>query len=138
MVQGATPETAADIVQDTMLQAYRKWDQIEHPLAWARKVASREYGRRIAAVDEVASTDGRPLFRLDSDTEMWEQRYDIMQLLAALPPRQRQVMAWKLEGCKPSEIAEVLGMEPAAVRASLMKARRQLAAHFTGPQEDPR
>jgi DNA-directed RNA polymerase specialized sigma24 family protein len=31
----------------------------------------------------------------------WEQQHEVLRLLDLLPPRQRQVMAWTLEGSSP-------------------------------------
>jgi RNA polymerase sigma-70 factor (ECF subfamily) len=46
--------------------------------------------------------------------------------LAALPERQRQVMAWLYDGYSPPEIAEHLGMKPASVRSNIRHARKTL------------
>lgn len=41
MWQGASLPDAADVAQETMIRAYRYWSTIDHPRAWARRVASR-------------------------------------------------------------------------------------------------
>jgi RNA polymerase sigma-70 factor (ECF subfamily) len=53
-----------------------------------------------------------------------EQRHDILRLLAKLSERQRQVLAWHLDGYSGPEIAAELGISHDAVRSSLLKARR--------------
>ncbi|MFM9596568.1 sigma-70 family RNA polymerase sigma factor [Streptomyces scabiei] len=65
----------------------------------------------------------------------WEQQQDLLRLLADLPPRQRQIMAWKYDGHSPAEIAEELGISSETVRASLLKARRALAARLAQGEE---
>src|SRR5690349_15819054 len=50
-LQGAPLADAADIAQEAMILAYRQWGSITYPSAWTRRVASRLWGRRIAAVD---------------------------------------------------------------------------------------
>lgn len=43
---GAGIADAADIAQETMIEAFRSWPSIRHPRAWTRRVASRQYARR--------------------------------------------------------------------------------------------
>jgi RNA polymerase sigma factor (sigma-70 family) len=50
----------------------------------------------------------------------WEERHDLLRLFEGLPPRQRQVLTLRfLEGLKPAEIAERLGIERNAVDQAL-------------------
>lgn len=132
MWQGARLPDAAEIAQDTMSELYKRWSEIRQPKAWARRVASRMLVRRIASVedpiDEVpeCTTLLRPL----TNVEEWEQRQDVVRMINRLPSRQRQVMAWTLAGCTPSEIASELRITPEAVRASLKKARLALVAYM--------
>jgi RNA polymerase sigma factor (sigma-70 family) len=131
MWQGARLPEAADIAQDTMAEAYKSWSVIDHPQAWARKVASRMLARLIGSVDKqdlVGEVPERSSLLLPlTDVEAWEQRHEVLRLLGCLPPRQRQVMAWTLDGYAPSDIADELKITAEAVRASLKKARRTLA-----------
>jgi RNA polymerase sigma-70 factor (ECF subfamily) len=39
--QGVPLVEAADVAQETMIQAYRRWATINDPGAWARRVATR-------------------------------------------------------------------------------------------------
>ncbi|MFY1698586.1 sigma factor-like helix-turn-helix DNA-binding protein [Solwaraspora sp. WMMA2101] len=71
-----------------------------------------------------------PLLSASADISAWEQRHDVIRLLAILPWRQRQVMAWTFDGYQPQEIAVELEITPEAVRASLKLARRALAEHL--------
>lgn len=137
MWQGAALVDATDIAHETMTRAYRDWDRIDHHEAWARTVASREYVRRIASiredpVDQVP--DGNPLLRGDFDATAFEQRNEVLGLLALLPSRQRQVMAWTYDGYGPEDIAKELKIKSATVRSNLRKARRALAAHLEARQ----
>ncbi|WP_280273557.1 RNA polymerase sigma factor [Nocardia wallacei] len=136
--QGARVADAAEIAQETMIQAWQSWSGIQHPRAWARKVAGRALARRIGSVREdpvLELPEQSALLREHPDFDAWEQRHDILRALAKLPPRQRQVMAWTLEEYTPSEIAEILRIEPDAVRANLRKARRALAIHMKGGED---
>ncbi|MEV6527622.1 sigma-70 family RNA polymerase sigma factor [Longispora sp. NPDC051575] len=136
--QGARLHDAAELAQETMIEAYRSWESIEHPRSWARRVASRKYGRMIARVEALPAElaeDQVPLLSVRCDVAEWEQRQDVLRRLARLPARQRQVMAWRLDGYEPAEIADELSMTPEAVRSSLLKARRAIQALLSGEEE---
>jgi RNA polymerase sigma-70 factor (ECF subfamily) len=133
MNQGASLHLAADIAQDTMTKAYRRWMDIEQPRAWAHRVASRALVRHFSrAVEDPTESIPEPsslLPRPDAAHE-WEAQQSTLHVLQALPPRQRQVLAWTLSGYTPTEIADELGMSPEAVRSSLKKARRAATQHL--------
>jgi RNA polymerase sigma factor (sigma-70 family) len=138
--QGVPLRDAADIAQETMIEAYRRWATIDHPSAWARRVASRMWARRLATLPGDpggAAATGPPPTEVPeqttgllaiTDVTAWEERHDVLLALEKLPPRQRQVLAWTLADYTPTEIAGELKMSPDAVRASLLKARRALAS----------
>lgn len=132
--QGARPADAAEIAQEAMTAAFRSWGSIDSARAWTRRVASRAYARRIASVEEDLVAEipeaRSPLVSDPSALDSVVGRHEVLRLLALLPPRQRQVMAWTVDGFAPGEIAEELKMEPEAVRSSLYKARRTLAQHL--------
>jgi RNA polymerase sigma factor (sigma-70 family) len=132
--QGARLPDAADIAQDTMIKAYQRWSEIDHPESWARRVASRALVRHIASIVEDSVNDlpeHSSLLPTLTSVEAWEQRHEVLRLLDRLPPRQRQVLAWALDGYTPAEIADELEIAPDAARANLMKARRALAEYLS-------
>jgi DNA-directed RNA polymerase specialized sigma24 family protein len=54
----------------------------------------------------------------------------VLAALQALPPRQRQVMAWIIDGFGAAEIARELGVSPESVRQSYAKARKNLGRFY--------
>lgn len=135
--QGARLPDAAEIAQETMTKAYQCWSEIRQPKAWARTVAYRALVRRTVSTREnpvELVPEGSSLLPASTDVEMWEQRHYVLHALRRLPPRQRQVMAWSLDGYTPAEIATELQITAEAVRASLMKARRALAEYLSTTQ----
>lgn len=133
--QGVPLRDAADLAQDAMTEAYRSWAVIAHPRAWVRRVASRGWARRVASKVEqpVAEIPEAAAIVLKcGDIEEWEQRHRVLELLEHLPSRQRQVLAWWLDGYEPMEIADELNMTAESVRASLYKARRALGEWIGG------
>jgi len=137
--QGSPACLAADLAQETMIQAWRQWETIEHPDAWARRVASRGLVRHFSRTEEdpVAQPPQPTSLAPNPDrlTE-WENNQQILDLLAKLPPRQRQVLAWSVDGFSPTEIATELGITPETVRGNLLKARRSVARLMGHGQED--
>ncbi len=132
MWQGARLSDATELAQETMVEAYKHWSTIRVPEAWARKVASRALVRKTASVEDPVDEipDPGPLLTPQTNVLDWEQRHEVLRLLGLLPPRQRQVMAWSLQGYTPAEIAEELKITGEAVRASLKKARTTLAQYL--------
>ncbi len=131
--QGAQLPEAADIAQETMIRAYRRWSKIDDPRTWACTVASRKFARHIASIEEY------PVARLSAhgsllphsmDIETWEKRHEILRVLDRLSPRQRQVLAWTLHGFVPAEIASELQITFQTVRTNLTEAQRALAAYL--------
>ncbi|MDT3443824.1 sigma-70 family RNA polymerase sigma factor [Pseudofrankia sp. BMG5.37] len=126
---GAQPADAVEIAQDTMTEVFRRWDDLTTPKAWARTVASRAYGRRLATlredpVDDPAASVPTPPGSTGIDALV--DTHEVVALFAQLPMRQRQVMAWTFDGFTPAEISAELGLSAEAVRASLYKARATL------------
>lgn len=131
--QGARLPDATDIVQDTMIKTYRRWPEIRQPEAWTRRVAYRAWIRRITKVveDPIADPPEHSCLRSPlTNVDEWEQRHEVLRLLDLLPQRQREVMAWTLQGYSPAAIAYELGITSTVVRASLWKARHTLGKHL--------
>lgn len=127
---GVPPTDAADVAQEAMIKAHRRWDEIEAPEAWVRRVASRHWAAHVAHIRE-SPVDPLPednsLLPEPTSIDLVEQRHDIMRLLRQLSPRQRQVLAWHLDGYSGPEIARELMITPEAVRSNLRKARHAVA-----------
>ncbi|MEV5412215.1 sigma-70 family RNA polymerase sigma factor [Thermopolyspora sp. NPDC052614] len=113
--QGAALPLAVDIAQDAMIEAYRRWMEIGHPRAYVHTVASRALVRKVADVrEEPAEQTPEPtaLLPCPDAAAGWELRHDMLPLLRSLPPRQRQVLAWTLNGFTPAEIARTAADDP--------------------------
>ncbi|MCX5559295.1 RNA polymerase sigma factor [Streptomyces sp. NBC_00038] len=128
MRNGASPHEAADIAQSTFVLAYEAWHAIDHPPAWLRRVAFRQLLKlRQAKEHPCATVPDLPGGRCPmSAVELGEQEARVFEALGWLPPRQREVMAWTVDGFTPTEIAHELAITPDAVRQSLARARQNL------------
>jgi RNA polymerase sigma-70 factor (ECF subfamily) len=121
---------AEELVQETMLRAFRHWSRIadyERPGAWARRVLcnlATSRGRRLTA-------EARALSRLRERPPEPELSSDAMELwnaVRALPARQAQVTALAYaEDRSIAEIAAMLGIAEGTVKAVLHRARGNLA-----------
>jgi RNA polymerase sigma-70 factor (ECF subfamily) len=137
--QGASVHIASELVQETMLKACRKWHAIRSPGSWAYKVAYQAFVRHATRVEEEPVervAEPTAVLHRPGEAETWLQEQEIVRALEILAPRQRQVLALTLDGWEPAGIAELLGIEGTAVRSSLLKARRAVADHLAGREEE--
>lgn len=138
IVQGARPSAAADLAQDAMTEAYRQWDSIDAPRSWVRTVASRKWWRRAERDQMEVPYDVLPepsaLLSADESAEI-ESRHTFVTIVRSLTPAQRQVMAWTYDGYRPTEIAALLGKDPATVRSTLRDARAALKEKYRSTEE---
>ncbi|MFD8417543.1 RNA polymerase sigma factor [Streptomyces sp. NPDC059650] len=126
---GASPYEAADAAHEAFLKLLPdKWWSLEHPGAYLRKVAYRNYlrqtDRKVSPMDPVPDRPGGtcPIEQIIVTDE--QQR--MIDLLATLPPAEREAMAWNLDGFSHEETAEILGKNPASVRKAYSRARTRL------------
>jgi|SRR5215468_3549255 len=128
MSLGAGAEEAADAAQSAFAAAFAVWETIRYPAAWLRRVAQRAYYRQAVSreipVETAPDQPGR--LSVTATVEFRDEAREVLAALAELPARQREVMAWYVDGFSPTEIARQLGTDPAAVRQSLAKARKNL------------
>lgn len=125
---------AEDLTQDTMLRAWRKMSALREPQAakvWLLRIATNLW------TDQLRRKKKQPLLLIDPPpdrqptiTKKLIHQENIAAALAAmdeLPERQRQVMHLiTVEQLNQQETADVLGICPAAVKASLSMARKHL------------
>lgn len=145
---GVGEHEAEDAVQAAFVRLIRASETIRDPRRWLRTVALNEYRRsspsvpgtrRRAVVVPVSPADLPDLDDGESaaaPTELSEQARWAHEAIAALPEKQRQVMARHYDGWPTAHIAEDLGMSHATVRQSLHRARRALSKRFRTTSED--
>jgi RNA polymerase sigma-70 factor (ECF subfamily) len=138
---GATWDEAEDAVATGMTEVWRRWNEIDSPLAYARLATNhalvKEAVRHRRAIGDVTDPDELKRDRRgesgdDPSLSVWEDREWVMELLRSLPPAQREVMACIVDEFTPAEVAELLGRTPTAVRQNLCAARRRLKQALAG------
>jgi RNA polymerase sigma-70 factor (ECF subfamily) len=128
---GANLDEAADIAQQVFANSYSRWPTIRNHGAYLRTAATHEFTRRssrnihetlVADLPDPADARSPSVDKVDLD----DQAARVVHMINTLPARQREVMAWTVDGFTPAEIASNLGISSGAVRGTLLKARREL------------
>ncbi|MFD9304106.1 RNA polymerase sigma factor [Streptomyces sp. NPDC060048] len=130
---GASLYEAADATHEAFVVLLPdKWRTLEYPGAYLRVTAYRFYLRqtnnRLVPTDPVPDRPGGtcPVELVILTAE--QQR--MLDALRALPPAEREAMAWSLDGFSHEETAAALGKKPVAVRKAYQRARERLLVHL--------
>lgn len=140
------PEEAEDMVQETFLQAWRKWDQFEgrsNPGTWlytiASRVCQRFHRKRSGEPNKLESLDNGSLFvearipvvphENDPLIEQIrrESREQVEAAIAGLPDEFRMPLVLReIVGFSLAEIGAILDLKEATVKTRLHRARLRL------------
>src|SRR5919197_799682 len=138
------PSQAEDLVQDTMLKAYRAWRQYRpgtNAKGWLltilRNIFINDYRRRKlepVAMD-LEAVEPHALYRAveqsDPEGAFFSKIVDekVLEAIDSLAPEFREVLVLSdIEGMRYAEIAETLQVPVGTVKSRLFRARRQLQA----------
>ncbi len=135
-------DRAREAVQDAFVQAGRHWPAVRHyddPASWVRRVAinrlidqGRSISRRSAGDQRVANlADGALPWAIagsvDDRSELTAASADLRRALAALPDRQRLVVALHhLADLSVNRVALLLDLPAGTVKSDLSRARSTL------------
>lgn len=134
---------AQDVVGDTFLIAWRRWQDVpDPPIGWligtARQVIRnhvRSQRRRIVLANRMAQLG--QIASHDLATTVL-QRQEALKRLADLSEDHREaILLTSWDGLTTEEAALALSIKPAAFRRRLSRARAQLTAETTGPHHVP-
>lgn len=132
---------AEDATQETFMRVLRyssKLDQIEDPKPWLARIAWRvavDRGRQRGSHREVPLEDpDNPLAEISSDTALADETAVAAQVsammekfIAALPTNLREPLVLStIDEMTPREVAATLGINEAAVRSRIFRARQIL------------
>ena len=134
--QAGSPQDAEDIVQEALLAMHLKrdtWDETQSLEPWLRAIARHKLAdhlRRRGYRDHVDIDDYADSLEAAVDVDA-AATIDSRRLLASLPERQRRIVEeMSLEGRRAADVAARLGMSEGAVRVSLHRALKALAAFY--------
>ena len=138
-------DDADDLVQETFLQAYRKWDQFEgrsKPMTWLYTIAARRCMRmrrkksgepeRMASFEELAPFGDGPMAAPEDEGPLSEQiRREGIELvqnaIVELPEDFRVPLVLKdVAGLPIADIAGILEVNPATVKTRVHRARLKI------------
>ena len=130
---------AEDLVQECLLRVARRWPRVrkmDHPTAYARTVlvhlALDEGKHRTRRRAELAEAAAVPLDQHQDDAAIHvlgrvEASADLMQALAALPPRQRVALVLRyFEDLSEADTAEAMGCSVGTVKSTTSRALERL------------
>lgn len=134
------PDEVEDLVQDTLLAIHSQRHTYRQDLpltAWVHTIARyklvdllRSRSRREALHDPL---DDHPDLLASADHDAVDARRDLATLLATLPAKQRQaIYMTKVEGASTAQAAASMGMTEVAVKVSVHRGLKALAARFRG------
>ena len=124
------PDTARDILQESMLSVFRKIDQFrfEAPFwSWVRKIV---INTALMNIRSNRKNDGLEIL-VDNVAQLGPDRpamqRDLAAAFAMLAPTRRAVLwLYAVEGYTHQEIGDLMGRTPSFSKSQLMRARRQL------------
>lgn len=132
-------EATKDLVQETILRAFDKFETINSPVAFKSflfSVASRIYKRQVwrsKLFSRIHSEDEYE-YRLelmisnDSKTDSQYDIYALQKALLKLPKKQREsVVLFEIIGLSVAEIQEIQGGSVSGVKSRVQRARKELA-----------
>lgn len=144
-------EDAEDLVSDTMLRAFQRWEQYRlgtNIRAWLFTILYHAFvsrKRRIDAreVQPLEDEEGREIFEPVGEADPEGAFYDSFldeQIVAAiqrLPEEYRSAVVMSdLHGLKYAEIAQVLGVPEGTIKSRLFRGRRLLQAQLRDYAEE--
>ena len=119
---------ADDAVAEAFAQALRRGDALREPERWVWRAAYRIAAGALKERGRHSSTVPETSYRLD------EAPTSLSEALAILPPGQRAaVVLHYYADLRVRDVAEVLGISSAAVKVSLLRARRRLRTFLEDP-----
>lgn len=137
LAMSAERHVAQDLAQETLLRAYRRWDDLQGydaPLAWCRRVMGNllidqhRTGRaERSALERVESQvrTGESLAAIDPAQHAVATRWD--DLVASLTPQQRLVATfYYAHDQSVGDVADTMQIATGTVKSALSKARRNL------------
>lgn len=135
------PDLAQEVTAEAFARALQRWGRVgamDSPGGWTYRVALNVLRRRARR----AALERRLLSRVAPATiAVPAYAVEVWQVVTGLAPRMRTAVALRyLGGLTEAEVAEVMGIAPGTVAATLHAARRQLApllAPETFPEEVP-
>ncbi|NJC27097.1 RNA polymerase sigma factor [Neolewinella antarctica] len=129
-----------DLVQDALLAAYKKFDELTEPaklqgyLIRVARNRSVSFFRSSRQKAELTDLHAQRLTARGAGPEELADVHLLYRAIHKLPAKQRDaVLLYEISGYPQREIAELLGVSEPAVKMLLQRARKKLTAILTEP-----
>jgi RNA polymerase sigma factor (sigma-70 family) len=123
-------DEAYDVVQDTLMKLWDKREQligIDNIEAYAMRMVSNECISRLRKFEVRENYKNNYSEQLTKENQLEELKPLILEYINQLPDKQRAVMHLRdVEEYELKEIAEILDLDPTAVRVNLTRARKKI------------
>ena len=130
---------AEDIVQDALLATHRTWAELAEPHAYTRRAVANLAATRVRGLGRERRAFARWSGRQPAFSELHPVDAEFWRAVAALPPRQRQVVALHyVDDLAIADIATALDIAPGSVKSALHDARRSLSRTLGLDHEEDR
>ncbi len=123
--------TAEDLVQDSLMRAWRSFDRLQNPAAikgWLKTIVRRENARRFERIQPQQSS--MPLEEIGAARKTYDtstEAFVLRRAIDALPKEYSEPLIMQvLHGYSQQEIADQLGLSSAGVGTRLFRARQKL------------
>ncbi|MGB5834265.1 MAG: sigma-70 family RNA polymerase sigma factor [Thiohalocapsa sp.] len=123
--------TAEDLVQDSLMRAWRSFDKLQNPAAvkgWLKTIVRRENARRFERIQPLQSTI--PTEEISAARKTYDtstEAFVLRRAVDALPKEYSQPLIMQvLHGYSQQEIGDRLGLSSAGVGTRLFRARQKL------------
>ena len=121
-------DDAHDVAQEAFAVTFRRWDVIDEPSHYVRRVVANLAVSRIRSLVRERNTIAKLRSQPERYAELNADDGDFWKAVRALPKRQRQVIAlFYLEDHSVARIAAMLDIAPGTVKATLAAGRSNLA-----------
>jgi RNA polymerase sigma-70 factor, ECF subfamily len=134
-------QIAEDVVQETMLRAWRSFDSLKEDAAarhWLLTIARREHARlyerkrhETVNIDELVQAEASSLASKTENAAVEDDMRDVRQAILELSQEYREPLVLQvLMGYSTEEIAQQMNLTQGAVLTRLFRARNQLRARL--------
>jgi RNA polymerase sigma factor (sigma-70 family) len=129
-----------DAVQETLFTVSRRMGdlrEVEAMTSWLFRIVKRECNRMRRGWRLLTNQEITAAIEPVATPEPLDLRADISRVMATLPPHYREILLMRdVDGLKLNELAEHLGMELAAVKSRLHRARSLMRERLTQDEPD--
>lgn len=135
-------EQAEDLLQEALVALAERWESVEHPDAFVRRVIYRQrvsWWRRTRREVVVGQL---PESGVDDGADRRARDAEVHEVLRALPPRQRAALVLRyFEDLTEAQTAEVMGVATGTVKSlshqAVARMRAELTARRSAEAGDP-